>query len=637
MPDAPDMKGLLLPLVSLLLLPIALPAAEVAGNPGPKSIPELQAAIEVILKDTRTPGAAVAIVSRNQTGWVAGIGKADVAASLPVTTNTLFRLGSISKSFAAIAALQLQEAGKLKLSDTVKQWVPNVTFVNPWEATHPLRLVHLLEQTTGFDDMHFREFARNNPTPVSLKDALADNAAHRVCRWPPGARTSYCSAAPGVLAAVVEKASGQRFEDYVQEHIFNPLHMDSAGYFYTPAAEQRLTRLYHLDGVTPYPYWHFALRPTVALNASAADMANYLRFYVQRGSLDGTPVLQAASVDRMETTETMPSAGLGRMFNYGLCNYPFPEGPFVFRGHGGAVMGGLAQMAYLPDQGRGYAFMINSGRLDALLRMGELLRRYLTNNLAAPALPPVVPVPPAVRRHYQGYYQFISTSAQWAYGFQRFISVKKLTFDDGGLSTSTYGLKRNRWVPTSDRLFRHENESIAMVALLPDADGETLIQYEFGTFKKVSALRVWSQLIGAGLITVLMLSSVVLAPVWICRKLFSKSYKARPVLLRAWAAATAAVLVAFHLLILWTFRGVLASKYFPDASLGTVNPLTAGIMLTSLTFPLVALVSLYVAWRERHTPMKRGIYWQSVLVGLAALAVAVYFAWWGLLGLRLWV
>ena len=629
------MKGCLLPLVSLLVLSSVLPAAEVKVNTGPKSIPELQAAIETILKDTRTPGAAIAIVSRNQTEWVAGIGKADLAANQPVTTNTLFRLGSISKSFAAIAALQLQEEGRLKLSDTVKQWVPEVAFVNPWEATHPLRLVHLLEQTTGFDDMHLREFALNDPTPLSLKDALADDVACRVCRWPPGTRMSYCNAAPAVLAAVIEKASGERFEDYVQEHIFNPLHMDTAGYFHTPSAEQRLSRLYHPDGVTPYPYWHFALRPTVALNASAADMANYLRFYLQRGSLDGTPVLQTASIERMETTETMPSAGLGRMYNYGLCNYPMLSGPFVFRGHNGAVMGGMARMAYLPDQGRGYAVMINSGSFEAIYRIGELLHRDMTNNLAAPALPPVVPLAPGLRQHYQGYYQFISPTAQWAYGFERLITVKKLTFDASGLSTGTYGWQRNRWVPMSGRLFRHENESIAMVALLPDADGETLIQCGFDTFKKVSALRVWSQLIGAGLASGLMLSSLVLAPIWIFRKLFCKSYT-RPVLVRAWAAASAALLVTFDVLILWAFRGIVTSKYFPDVSLGTINPLTAGIMLTSLTFPLVAVAGLYVAWRERNTPMKRQTYWHSVLVGLGAVAVAIYYAYWGLIGLRLW-
>src|SRR5690348_10589199 len=158
------------------MAPVLAFAFHIAAESGdsPRTIPQLQAAIEKVLIETRTRGAGIAIVSSNQTEWVAGIGIADVAANQPVTTNTLFRLGSLSKAFAAIAALQLQEGGKLKLSDTVKQWVPDVTFINRWEAAHPLRLVHLLEQTSGFDDMHFREYARNDPTPVSLKDALAD-------------------------------------------------------------------------------------------------------------------------------------------------------------------------------------------------------------------------------------------------------------------------------------------------------------------------------------------------------------------------------------------------------------------------------------------------------------------------------
>ena len=224
-------------------------------------------------------------------------------------------------------------------------------------------------------------------------------------------------------------------------------------------------------------------------------MACYLRFHLQRGSLDGTQVLQSASIERMESTETMPSAGLGRMCNYGLCNYSTAEGPFVFRRHGGALMGANAQMAYLPDQGRGYIFMLNSGRLDARHRIGELLNRYMTNDVVAPALPPIVQVQSALRQHYQGYYQFISPTMQWSYGFERLMRVMKLTFDDGGLSTSTYGLMRDRWVPMSDQLFRHKNESIAMLALLPDADGETLVQSGFDTFKKISDLRFWSQLI----------------------------------------------------------------------------------------------------------------------------------------------
>lgn len=116
----------LLGLVLLLASVCALPAAEsrIESN----SIPELQAAIETVLKETHTPGAGIAIVFSNRTEWVAGLGKADVAANLPATADTLFRIGSVSKGFAALAALQLQERGRLKLTDTVRQWVPDVAF-----------------------------------------------------------------------------------------------------------------------------------------------------------------------------------------------------------------------------------------------------------------------------------------------------------------------------------------------------------------------------------------------------------------------------------------------------------------------------------------------------------------------------
>src|SRR6266498_4543442 len=326
---------------ALLLLVAALGNSFGADNEsGPKSIPELRVAIESVLNEFKTPGAAAAIVSRVKVEWLEGIGKADVAANQPVTAETLFRIGSVSKSFAALAALKLQEEGRLKLTDTMRQWVPEVAFTNPWEATDPVCLVHLMEHTTGFDDIHFREYALNDPTPISLPDALAFGASSRVSRWRPGSRMAYCNSGPAVLAAVIEKVSGRRFEDYVQEHFFNPLHMDTASYFYMPEVEQRLTRLYRSDGVTTYPYWHIAFRSSGAVNASAKDMANYVRFYLQRGRREGAALLKDSSIERMEMTETLPSAKLGHVAGYGLYNYAICEGPFVFRGHGGGVMGG---------------------------------------------------------------------------------------------------------------------------------------------------------------------------------------------------------------------------------------------------------------------------------------------------------
>jgi CubicO group peptidase (beta-lactamase class C family) len=622
--------------LSILLSAFCSNAAAADTN-SPDSILQLRAAVEKVLKETKTPGAGIAIVSRDQAEWVAGIGKADVAANLPATADTLFRLGSLSKTFVAAAALQLQEERKLNLTDTVRQWVPDVAFVNPWEPSAPVRLVHLLEHTSGFDDMHFREYALDDPTPMSLKDALAYGASSRVCRWPPGTRMSYCNSGPALVAAVIEKASGERFEDYVQEHIFKPLHMDTASYFYTPTVQHRLAKLYYRDGVTPHPYWHIAFRPTAGLNASARDMANYVRFYLQRGSLDGTQVLQPASIQRMETTETMPSAKFGEMLNYGLSNYPIPEGPFVFRGHGGAVIGGIARVAYLPSQGRGYAFMINSGNIRAALRIEKLVRQYMTNSLAPPALPPIAAVPAGLKQHYQGYYQIISPQMQWSYGLL-LLNAKKLTFTTNGLLTSDYGfVDKNQWVPLSERLFRHANETVAQVALLPDIDGKIRMQYGYTIFEKVPAWRAWAQLIGMGLVSVLVLSSLLTIPVSVFKKLFCKNYNPGPLSVRFWPLASAALLVVFDLLLVYGFRGLLVYSYFDDFNLGAPNFLTVSIMLASLAFPLAAGMGLYVAYRSRNAPMKRQVYWYCILVATAVVASAVYYGYWGLIGLRLWV
>jgi CubicO group peptidase (beta-lactamase class C family) len=621
----------------LLLIATALPHALGAEDKfGPKFIPELQDAIEGILIENKTPGAAIAIVSRDKAEWVAGIGMADVAAQKPVTAKTLFRIGSVSKAFAALAALQLQEEGKLKLTDTVHQWAPEVAFSNPWEATDPVRLVHLMEHTTGFDDLHPREWALNDPTPITLQNALAFGASSRVSRWPPGSRMSYCNSGPAVLAAVIEKVSGERFEDYVQEHFFNPLHMDTASYFYTPAVEQRLTKLYHPDGVTPYPYWHIAFRAAGSINASAKDMANYVRFYLRRGSLDGRQLLQASSIERMETTETLPSAKLGKMAGYGLYNDATFEGPFVFRGHTGVLPGALAEMAYLPTYGRGYAVMINSGNGDALRQIANLVRHYVLRGLKPPAMPNAATVPVEVRRHYGGYYEAISPRSQLLYGFERLIHVERLAFTGDRLSTSFSGPGPQRWVPVSDRMFRKEDQSVATLALLPDADGEILIQAGSTTFKKVSPLQFWAQIVGIVLVCVLTLSSLLCAPVWGLRNLLGKLSNSGPMAIRVLPFLSAVSLVLFDGLLVIALFGTSLGFLTNNPNLGAPSLFTVSILLSSFAFPVVSVGSLYIVFRERNMPMSRVTYWHSVCIAAAMAAVAVYYGYWGLIGLRLW-
>jgi hypothetical protein len=199
-----------------------------------------------------------------------------------------------------------------------------------------------------------------------------------------------------------------------------------------------------------------------------------------------------------------------------------------------------------------------------------------------------------------------------------------------------HGFHSVHWVPVSERLFRGEKESIACLALLPDAEGEVLIQQLFGTYKKVSALRVWAERGGICLVTVLVGSSLVIAPIWIIRKLRGKLRNAGPLSVRVWPLIGSGALATFAILLVISFWGIITSTYIDDVKTGVPSLFTISLMLCSVVFPLAAIAGLYVAWRERSAPMKRGTYWHSVLVGLALIGTAIYFGYWGLIGLRLW-
>ena len=140
--------------VSAFLLPFIATFALAADKPAqPKpaqSIPELREQLEKILKDTHTPGMSVAIVHREGQEWVAGLGKADVATGRDATPETLFRIGSTSKAFASLAILKLVREGKISLDDPIRKLIPEIGFDNPWESTDPVRVVNLLEHTTGW-------------------------------------------------------------------------------------------------------------------------------------------------------------------------------------------------------------------------------------------------------------------------------------------------------------------------------------------------------------------------------------------------------------------------------------------------------------------------------------------------------
>jgi hypothetical protein len=192
-------------------------------------------------------------------------------------------------------------------------------------------------------------------------------------------------------------------------------------------------------------------------------------------------------------------------------------------------------------------------------------------------------------------------------------------------------------MPVSPRLYRKENQSAATLALLPDEDGKVLVECDGDTFKKVSALRIWSQAAGIGLVSSLVLSSALFAPLWVVRMIFGKLRHAGPLSVRVMPLLGAAFLIVFDVALAIGLRGVITRNEVDDLTpLGTPSALSITIMLSSIAFALATVASLYVLYRERTAAMNRVVYWHSLAVTAGLLGVAIYYGYWGLIGVRLW-
>ena len=593
----------------------------------PKSREELEAKIREVLQKTKTPGVGYAVVTRDGVTFAAGVGKADVAAARDATGDTLFRIGSISKMFVSLSVLMLQEEGKLALDDVVRSRIPDIAFENPWEATDPIRIVNLLEHTTGFDDLTFREYAHSRL--VTLKEGLDYEPRSRKSRWRPGTRFSYCNSGPPMAAYAIEKVTGRRFEDFVQERFFAPLEMKTATYFKPMPAEAAAT-LYHPDGTTPYPYWEVIVRPSGSINASAAELGHLAVMLLGRGSYQGTSLLPPAAIDRLEHPTSTYAARAGMEAGYGLGNYASFGGGFELHGHNGGVEGGLAHLAYIPEAGVGFVAMINSGSGDALENIGHLIRNFVTRDLQKPAPPLAARVPAALAHEWSGYYLPASPRQEMFRFLEILLGPARIRIDGDTLAFSPLLGKADHYVAVTERTFRKADHPAASLVLLDTPEGR-LVQLEMGqTARPVPAAGVLAQTGTAALCLVLMASAPIFALVWIPRRFVGRLRGAPH--LGARAVSLLAVLCLCAAVALFI---VSDAELIPRFG----NPTVWSVAFCALTVAFAVLTTLGL-WLALRLPKAVGNRWarlHTLFVAGANSLAAVYLLYWGIIGLRSWM
>lgn len=605
----------------------------------PQTLDELKAAIEKVRVESGLPGLGVALVDKNGPYWVAGLGEADKATHKPVNEDTLFRIGSTSKMFVALAVLKLVEEGKLDLNAKLSELAPELYFENPWEATNPLLLVHLLEHTTGWDDISFAVYSKQDAS-ITIKDALDFHPQYRKSRWVPGTRFAYNNAGPAVAAYIVQKITGQKYEDYIQAQFFNPLQMTSTTFFESAAFKERGASLYSFDG-KKQPYWHIIMRPAGSINSSARDMANYLQFLIGRGSFNQQSLISENSFTRMETPTTTLGAQAGTRSGYGLHNYVtgYEEKRIAFRGHDGDVLGGHCRLSYVPELGVGYVLLVNEDNLVALDKIPKLIRAFLTKDVNK-STATNTPLPEQLRA-LEGYYVSIAPRAKFARITTEIFGVMHITSSDNRLHRMPLlggWEKPSNDYAISENLLSNDWHGLPNLAVVNDPLAGSALEVSDAIggdalLKKVSAVRVFGLLGWIGLTLGLSVVCVLFALIWLVRLARGKIAKGATISIRLWPLITTLVF----------FLALFAPNIFRPGidEMGAVSLTNVIIFICTCAYPLLALYSAINVYRLRGALNKgvtinRAVYWYSALLSGLHCGFAACLGYYGLLALRMW-
>jgi CubicO group peptidase (beta-lactamase class C family) len=318
--------------------------------------------VEQQMRRLNIPGASLAIVVGDRIVHERGFGKARPGGEVP-TSQTPFVLGSTTKSFTALAVMQLVEAGKINLDAPVQCYLPWFRVADP-RASEQMTVRHLLNQTSGFPMMPGLDvLADVDDSPAAAERQMRGLAALKLTR-PVGAEWEYSNLNYILLGLIVEAASGEGYDRYVQKHIFTPLGMHHSYTSPTYAKRHGLAVGHRYWFTHPIAAPNFPIaRGSLAagqLISCAQDMARYLIAHLNDGRCGSAQILSAAGIAELRHGAADVRVSGVSMGQYAMGLFTTHIGPYPVVHHGGNVPDFSSFIGLLPEQKQGVVLLINA-------------------------------------------------------------------------------------------------------------------------------------------------------------------------------------------------------------------------------------------------------------------------------------
>ena len=326
----------------------------------------VEESIRTIMSQTNVVGVSVAVVKNNKIIYTQSFGLKNIETNTPLTDDCIFRIASISKSFSATSIMQLVEAKKLSLEDDASNLL-GFTLRNPKFPDKVITLKMLLSHRSSINDSQ-GYFSLDSINPVTNP-----NYAKCYNNYEPGTAYMYCNLNYNMTGAIIEKYSGERFDQYVKHHVLDPLNI-YGGYCVDSLDKNRFATIYDFNKETtkfinsPNAYAprseeiaHYEMgkttpifSPTGGMKISATDLAKYMIMHMNLGKVNGKRIISKRSSRLMQTP-------LSSDENYGLAilkTDKLIEGK-TLTGHTGSAYGLFSTMFFEPNEKFGIVVISN--------------------------------------------------------------------------------------------------------------------------------------------------------------------------------------------------------------------------------------------------------------------------------------
>jgi CubicO group peptidase (beta-lactamase class C family) len=322
------------------------------------------------LRSDHIAGATVAVVKNGEVAFSKGYGYADVASKKPVQAeSTIFFIGSDGKLFTWTAVMQLVEQGKIDLTTDINTYLD---FEIPDTYTQPITLHHLMTHTAGFEE-EFNSLFKNDPQKLlPLRDHLIRFMPERV--YEPGEVIAYSNYGTALAGYIVERISGQSFEDYLSQHILQPLAMNQsfAGNTLPSQFSADLSKGYHFENgqFNPLDFEYTAAVPCAPIRTTSADVSRFMIAHLNGGCVDGNCILKPETVDLMHRQQFSHNPQMSGMA-YGFIESSFNRQRVLW--HLGESARFITLLALIPEENLGLVVSYNTSTADG----HEILFRFL--------------------------------------------------------------------------------------------------------------------------------------------------------------------------------------------------------------------------------------------------------------------